>query len=358
MTIQKYVVSRDDAIYEAWPDVALAPSGKLVCVFSECTHHSDRSYTRIMLATSTDEGKTWSPKRPLTDPLKGDPKTDPFWNCPRISALPDGRLAAVVDRVAGRKNKIGGKQENFLWFSSDEGETWDGPHATPVYGIVPDQLVDLRQGDHAGRWILSAHSVLDLPTGLLWSQRCWLSDDQGQTWAGPRNIGNVPGLQLCEATVAEMPGGALVCFMRENSGQGYDCYRSISRDGGMTWELPQRFPIPGCHRPVAGMLASGRVLITHRYMQGGKGWLGWWTQNFFAALTDVESCLAPNRNEAHTRILPLDYDRSPESDTGYSGWVQLDGGDIYVVNYIVDDAPKAHIRGYRFSERDIVLPPD
>ena len=45
--IQKYIVSRDDSIYEAFPDVALTPSGKLVCVFAECTHHADRSYTRF-----------------------------------------------------------------------------------------------------------------------------------------------------------------------------------------------------------------------------------------------------------------------------------------------------------------------
>ena len=49
--IQKFTVSNDPAIYEAWPDVALTDSGKLVCVFSECTHHGNRDYTRIMFRT-------------------------------------------------------------------------------------------------------------------------------------------------------------------------------------------------------------------------------------------------------------------------------------------------------------------
>jgi sialidase-1 len=53
--------------------------------------------------------------------------------------------------------------------------------------------------------------------------------------------------------------------------------------------------------------------------------------------------------------MPLDFDRSPESDTGYSGWVQFVDGEIYVVNYIMDDAPKAQIRGYAFTERDMLL---
>ena len=51
-------------------------------------------------------------------------------------------------------------------------------------------------------------------------------------------------------------------------------------------------------------------------------------------------------------ILPLDHDHSPRADTGYTGWVVLpDGVTIFVVNYIVDDAPMAQIRGYYLYER-------
>jgi sialidase-1 len=53
--------------------------------------------------------------------------------------------------------------------------------------------------------------------------------------------------------------------------------------------------------------------------------------------------------------MPVDYDRSPDSDTGYTGWVQFDDGEIYIVNYIMDDAPKAQIRGYSLKPSDIVL---
>jgi sialidase-1 len=53
----------------------------------------------------------------------------------------------------------------------------------------------------------------------------------------------------------------------------------------------------------------------------------------------------------------VDFDRHPESDTGYSGWVQFADGEIYVVNYLLDDAPKAQIRGYSLSEEDFILGP-
>jgi len=354
--IEKFIVSRDDTIYEAFPDVALAPSGRLVCVISECTHHSDRGYTCIKVVTSDDRGRSWTPKRAITCELRGTPPKDPWWNCPRVSALSDGLLVCVIDRIAGRdEGNMGGEQSNWLYFSADEGESWDGPHETPAYGIVPDQLIELHAGPHAGRWVLSAHSILGTSDERLWHERCWLSDDGGASWSGPHVIAADPGLLLCEGSVVELPGGELVCFMRENSGRGLDCFKSISLDGGETWEGVYAMPIPACHRPVGGVLDNGQVMITHRFMQGGKGWTGWWTQNLFAALTDVESCLARTRKEAHTRILPIDFDRSPESDTGYSGWVQFDDGEIYIVTYLLDDAPKAQIRGYALRYNDFLF---
>ena len=76
-----------------------------------------------------------------------------------------------------------------------------------------------------------------------------------------------------------------------------------------------------------------------------------------AALTDAESCLLEADHGAKDRILPIDYERSPLADTGYSGWVQFPDGEIYIVNYIVDDAiDKAQIRGYSLRMEDFVLP--
>jgi sialidase-1 len=82
-----------------------------------------------------------------------------------------------------------------------------------------------------------------------------------------------------------------------------------------------------------------------------------WTQNLFAALTDETSALATARHDSSARILPIDFDRSPLSDTGYSGWVQFADGEIYIVNYIVDDAiDKGQIRGYSLQLTDFILP--
>ncbi|MGI6506563.1 MAG: sialidase family protein [Clostridia bacterium] len=66
MALQKYIVSKDDSIYEAWPDIALTKSGNLICVFSECEHHGNRDNARIVYCHSLDRGNTWSKKTALT----------------------------------------------------------------------------------------------------------------------------------------------------------------------------------------------------------------------------------------------------------------------------------------------------
>ena len=61
---------------------------------------------------------------------------------------------------------------------------------------------------------------------------------------------------------------------------------------------------------------------------------------------------------AEARFAVLDNDRSACADSGYSGWVQLSDGDLYVVNYVNDDAPRAFIRGYLVSRADWYLFPE
>ncbi len=345
--VKKFIVCRDDSIYQAFPDVTLTSSGKLICVFAECNHHHDRSYTRIMFTTSTDRGRTWSQKKPLTEPTKGFP----FWNCPRISRLKDDTLVVVVDKLFSPETSASPQDcRNYLYFSEDEGKTWEGPWETPALGIVPDKILELK----SGRWILSCH-YREKTSGFL-VQRLWFSDDRGRSWNGPVIVAREKGLNLCEVSLLEVEPGMIVAFHRENSGQGWDCFKTVSTDNGASWSQATAFPLPGCHRPVAGFLKEGWILITYRFMPGGKRQKGWWTQNLFAALTDKESALAEQRNHARVRIMPLDFDRSSESDTGYSGWVQFPDGEIYVVNYLLDDAPKAWIRGYSFFLEEMLLP--
>ena len=336
MKITKYTVSRDDKIYQAWPDLVLLGSGKLLCVFSECTHHGNRSYTRIMLCESFDRGITWSPKQPLTEGTAG---LGYYYNNARITQLDDGIVYVTVDRIFGASEDQA-ESRIIIYRSRDDGKHWDEGIETPARGIVPDKLRQLR----SGRRLLSCHHT-DPRSGKL-VQRLWYSDDRGSHWNGPVAVADDPNLNLCEASLLEV-GNTLVAFLRENSFAGLPCYKTFSTDNGLSWSTPIPFPLPGCHRPSAGFLLDGRVMITYRFMQGGRPAWGAF-QNLFAGIADLESVLARSYNDALTRIIALDHDCSPQSDTGYSGWVQFPDGEIYVVNYLVDNAVQAYIRGYSF----------
>ena len=95
--ISRFTVSRDDSVYEAWPDLLLLPSGRLVCTFTECTHHRNRDRSRIVFTYSDDRGRTWAPKRPLSE--YGD--RDFYFNNSRLSLLPGGTPVVICDRVDG-----------------------------------------------------------------------------------------------------------------------------------------------------------------------------------------------------------------------------------------------------------------
>lgn len=342
MELTKSVVSRDDRIYEAWPDVALTAGGRLICVFSECEHHGRRNNVRVMYCISDDRGRTWSPKRALT----GVTQSDAFWNCARVSVLRDGRVVIACDRLYATEENPDNR--TYLWFSADEGGSWSKPVETPVCGIVPTKLTELS----TGRWLLGAHRICE-QTGKL-AQAVWYSDDRGAHWSPRITVGSDPRYHLCEASLLELPDGTVVAHMRENSGRGYDCFKSISRDHGETWDGVYPVPLPGCHRPVAGLLSCGKVLITCRLMQGGGHFWGENYQNFICAVSEIGDAVKTDRADNPQRIFHLDTDRNLYADTGYSGWVQFDDGEIFVVNYILDDAPKAYIRSYRFREKELL----
>lgn len=334
--IQKFNVSRDDSIYEAWPDVVLTDGGKLICVFSECEHHKNRDGARLMLTESLDRGRMWSQKKAFTE--KGS--ASEYFNCARISKLRDGTLAIICDKIYGNENK---NSEIWLWRGDSEGENWDKPTVFPFCGIVPDKFLQLE----SGRLIISAH-FKSSETGKL-EQYLWYSDDGGATWSDRVTIAADPGLNLCEVSILEYEENKLVAFLRENSLKGYPILKCFSADGGKTWSEIFKTSMDSGHRPVSGFLADGSVMVTYRYIPSG-------TQNMFAAFMSRETIEATGRRDQRVRIMPLDYDRNPSPDIGYTGWVLFEDGEIYVVNYIKDDADKAYIRGYSFCPLDVVLP--
>ena len=345
MAIQKFVVSRDENIYHAWPDLLKTKSDKLLCVFTECEHHNNRENSRVVMVESSDRGRTWSEKRAISPPST----IEHHFNNARLSHLSDGRIALICDRVA-REEDAGAEQ--YVWFSSDEGESWSEPTVLPFRAIVPDRFRELK----SGRYIIVAHH-LNKESGKL-EEYLWYSDDKGKTWSDRVTLAADPRYNLCEAGIIECEDGTLVAFLRENSFEAHDIFKAISKDGGESWEGVYRTPMNSGHRPTPGYLNDGRVMVTYRYVTTytpNPDSVSLGLHNTFLTILKADELTRTERAGTYFKTMPLDYDRNEKPDTGYTGWVQFDDGEIYVVNYIKDDADKAQIRGYSFYPNDIIL---
>ena len=403
--IEKRTISRSDHIYEAFPDIARTRSGALVLVYRECMGHAPFPFSRIAMRRSLDGGSNWSERKILLetvvsaevvdkarawlapDALAGYEESlsriqEPWQkgasiNCQRLITLADGSLMLVADiRIAvGRA----ARWVNKMWRSTDEGLTWSRPVDVPLdrEGIVP-QLTQLRDGR-----ILFGLAVQEQGKDL---QGVTFSSDNGKTWSKIELLPRKEGLlELDETGFVELDDGTLVGFGRnvalERQRRPSTGLKVISTDGGRTWEGPFETWLLGLTgRPTAGLLASGEVCVTYRLGSPNEMLAMHVMTQVTAKMKtttdlvprqplpeDIPAQVAQQKGEKRPwymtsyyagRTLVLDLDRNVHRDCGYSGWVQLPSGDIFVVDYITDDAPLAQIRGYVIRRSDYILFPD
>jgi sialidase-1 len=369
--MQKITVSRNDDIYEAFADIAQSADGTLVCTYRESMCHSSRPWSKVIVRRSVDQGLTWGPRQVVIERTREQTGAgEGRLNCSRIAACADGTLLLIVDLMMREELEDYMKPGlciNLLFRSADFGETWEGPEETGITrGIVPS-IKELSNGDliigvtelHEGEGGLSGHAEV---------QTVYLSSDSGRTWEGPFTVpdpasptGTGLHWRLNEGDFAELDDGHLLLYMRED-GERLSGWKSLSTDGGRTWSVPLRTAMMQCAgRPSVGRLRSGEIAITYRVGFGLSTSLGLYVETpaeaakGFAA-EDANSAAGAGPEER--RFAFLDNDRALSADSGYSGWVQLPGGDLYVVNYVTDDAPRAHIRGYQVGREDWYLFPE
>ena len=262
--VEKRTVSRNDHIYEAFPDVALTPGGTLVVVYRECMGHGPFPFSRLVVRRSLDGGMNWSDREILLetvvsaesverarpwlaeDALAGYQETlgriqEPWQknasiNCPRLMTRADGSLMLVAD-IRIWNDQGDRRWVNKMWRSSDDGVTWSPPVDLPLdrQGIVP-QLTQLRDGRILLSVVIREEGRMDLP-GITFSS------DQGKTWTPLAVLPWDEGLrEIDETGFVELDDGTLVGFGRnvalEKQRRPSVGLKVISPDGGRTWQGP------------------------------------------------------------------------------------------------------------------------
>jgi sialidase-1 len=349
-------ISRNDDLYEAFPDLCLLPSGKLLCIYRESDWHVS-STSRTMLTESDDRGRTWTNHRPF-DVTRTFAEHRSVWNAPRIAMLPDGRVVANFDAFVFPDEADSWTwpqsrtcNQTFLWFSDDEGQTWSEPQLTEVQGICPDK-VRLLSDEH---WLMAISQWSIRFPGAFRVQVAH-SFDAGRTWPQHALAAEQPGVQHAEPSLVRMPDQRLLCVMRENVHTTRPSHCVVSDDDGRTWSTPRPAPFYA-DRPAAGLLQSGRLLVTYRNVEPGPGERRMRVGRHPGTWAWLGDLAGLNGSGGESRLLELEHDscESP-GDYGYSGWVQLDHGEIFCAYHHRDDAPKSYIRGCWIREEDFPAP--
>ena len=250
-------IAQTDTDYISFPDVCVTRGGRLVCVYRVADKHV-ATRSRLEVKTSEDRGRTWSAPQVLAD--RG--------HCPRLAVLDSGQVLLISDGTS-----IG----TAVYRSDDEGRTWSKPTAAGLKHAIPDRPIRLGESSlltTGHRHVGSAKSpLLGQATS---AQVFYRSDDLGSTWREWAILACNPNLVLCEASAFKMPDNSLRAYLRENSGVQEPTYVMSSFDEGTSWTPPEASPTIG-HRPCAGLLQSGRVLVTYRHVGpngGNRAWLG------------------------------------------------------------------------------------
>jgi hypothetical protein len=246
------VIDRREGHYLAFPDVIRAADDRLVVAYNEMNEHVRPDRRVVVVRTSDDHGRTWSP------PVYPD---SPSSHCPRLLRLADGRLL-ISD------------SSRIFHTSSDNGETWTPMRTSGLSHDMHDRVLILDDGS----WLTAGHrhvgeehpAIRQPPT----EQVVFRSTDRGATWERISVLAAHRNLTLCEASMLRLPDGRIMALMRENSFVFEPMYACFSRDGGLTWSDPAPTPLIG-HRPTMGLLPGGNLLVTYRNTGPDWGTCAW-----------------------------------------------------------------------------------
>lgn len=311
------IIAYDEHIYSSFPDVVRLPNNKLYCVYRESdSHHPITS--KIILLTSTDEGKSWNKEVFQEASLKDNGYV---FNCPRINFV-DNKLSIICDTKSSQKE--GEAQWNMHgWWSLNSGDKWSDRQEMLIYGAVPDHIVAINK-----KIVMAYHvpeNVKRIITGAGHQSRLVqmvaTSLDNGETWRDRATIATSNKHDFCEGSIVNLGDNKLICYMRNNQRSFMKSYVSYSVDAGHIWS-----------KPVAMNIRGHRIVANIKRREPNKDVI---IGTFRDTSIRSVSMFIHNLKRQKINSLIIDTEINTELfDFGYSGWTELEDGSILVVYYI------------------------
>ena len=262
------------------PAIIRSPGG-LLLAFAEgrVNNCGDFGDVDIVLKTSADGGKTWSPLRVVAqnDSLQaGNPA--PVFDL-LDPAFPGGRLFLFYNAGNASEQAVRqGKGSREVWYitSEDEGKTWSSPTNITSqvhqpgkpnadwrsYANTPGHALQLDNG----RIFVPANHSAGAPLAAFRDYRAhaFFSDDHGKTFILSPDL-DYPGSN--ESTAARLPGGGVLMSVRNQSGDANYRLMARSNNGGESWDTTRialDLPDPVCEGSLLNVvLKNGKPALLH-----------------------------------------------------------------------------------------------
>jgi sialidase-1 len=218
------------------PALAVTKKGTLLAICEgRKTGRGDHGDVDLVLKRSTDGGKTWGPLELIYEE-GGTAKVTIGNPCPVVDQS-TGVIWLPLTRENDRVLMTSSSDDGKTWSAprditadvKGKGWTW--------YATGPGNGIQLAQGKFAGRLVIPCdHRVGGDPNVKEgWDKagrsHVIFSDDHGQTW----KLGGATDFAMNECAVVELPDGKLM--LNSRSYRGKACRGvSLSKDGGATWE--------------------------------------------------------------------------------------------------------------------------
>jgi sialidase-1 len=254
MNIVTVARSTPDLPRKSEADVLELRDGRVLMIYMEFAGEgSDFSSTRLVVVESADGGLSWSGHRVLVETGPGDMNV----YSPNLVRRSDGAILFLYMRQHGRDPYA---STQVSWISTDEGRTF-----SPFAAFAERKSFNLCNAVvrrlASGRFLLPVCVVGDAtPVCPAYCATVLWSDDDGATWNESAQRIRLPMRGVMEPHVEETADGRVLMVMRNQLGSMFFC---SSRDGGVTWTLPQAsgLPTPESCPELRRIPATGDLLL-------------------------------------------------------------------------------------------------
>lgn len=268
-TERQFVVDREEDQYLGHPTTVLLEDGQTIL----CVYPKGHGRGAIVYKRSTDGGKTWSDRLPTPESWATSKET------PTIHRVVDtsGKRRLIVWSGLHPARLATSDDDGATWSELKPAGDWGG---IVVMGFVepvgsPGRYMAMFHDD--GRFFTSDDEKQDPVIFTLYTT---FSDDGGRMWSAPKAIWSGSDVHLCEPGCIRSPDGKEMAVLLRENRRKRNSHVIFSTDEGETWSEPRELPgaLTG-DRHTGKYAPDGRLFISFRdttLESPTRGdWVGW-----------------------------------------------------------------------------------